>query len=129
MPKYSTAQRRRLMAFLEEHPDRPFTAREIAEQLQDDGVSISAVYRNLSALEEDGQIAGVFQEGARDKYYRCLLSDECRTCIHLTCIKCGKTFHLGADETQWLLGAAARQGGFRISAGHSVLYGVCGSCG
>ena len=128
MPKYMTEQRRKLIEFLRAHPDRLFSAREIAAALASEGVSVSAVYRNLGALEEEGQITGVTKEGTRDRFYRCLLSDRCRECIHMTCLKCGRTLHLDAGETQKLLFDTAAHSGFRISAGRSVLYGLCSEC-
>ena len=128
MAKYMTAQRKKLMLFLTEHPDRQFSAKEISENLHDDSISISAVYRNLSSLEEDGQITSVLRDGIREKYYRCLLSEECRSCIHLTCTKCGKTFHMRQQETKNLIVNTMKNDSFFISAGKSVLYGTCKDC-
>ena len=51
MAKYLTRQRKRLLEYLSEHTDEQMTARQIADALTADNISISAVYRNLSALE------------------------------------------------------------------------------
>ncbi len=129
MAKYMTQQRRRLFAFLREHPDRRFSARDIAAALNDESISLSAVYRNLSALEKDGLIAGATQTGRREKIYRYLNAEACRECIHMTCLKCGQTFHLDIPASEKLLADAMDSEGFCISKTRTVLYGMCRSCG
>ena len=52
MPKYMTKQRKNLLAFLEQHADEELSAKIIESELGGMGVSISAVYRNLSDLEK-----------------------------------------------------------------------------
>lgn len=47
-------QRKRLLEYLSEHTDEQMSARQIADALATDEISVSAVYRNLSALEEEG---------------------------------------------------------------------------
>ena len=42
MPKYMTEQRRKLIEFLRAHPDRLFSAREIAAELASEGGAASA---------------------------------------------------------------------------------------
>ncbi len=54
MAKYLTRQRKRLLEYLSEHTDEQMSARQIADALATDEISVSAVYRNLSALEEEG---------------------------------------------------------------------------
>ena len=54
MAKYLTRQRKRLLEYLSEHTDEQMSARQIADALAADEISVSAVYRNLSALEEEG---------------------------------------------------------------------------
>ena len=49
MAKYLTRQRKRLLEYLSEHTDEQISARQIAEDLEADQISISAVYRNISA--------------------------------------------------------------------------------
>lgn len=54
MPRYTTRQREALLDYLSRHPDQPLTVREIAAGVEPDGVSLSAVYRNLAELEAAG---------------------------------------------------------------------------
>mgnify|MGYP001339500070 FL=1 len=128
MAKYMTSQRRMLMTFLSEHPDQQFSAKEIAEHLKDESICISSVYRNLSVLEKDGMITSVLRDGMRDKYYRCLFSEDCRSCIHYTCIKCGKSFHMIQQNAKSLIENAENDSKFTISAEKSVIYGTCKDC-
>ena len=65
MPGYNTKQRRILLAFLEQHPDELFSARQIADGLKAEQISLSAVYRNLVQLEADGQIRRYTKSGTQ----------------------------------------------------------------
>ena len=65
MAKYLTRQRKRLLESLSEHTDEQISARQIAEDLAADQISISAVYRNISALEEEGLLKRSVREGTR----------------------------------------------------------------
>lgn len=59
MPKYSTQQRKALLHYLSEHPDEHLSTRQIAQALAAEKISLSAVYRNLAALEAEGKCAAV----------------------------------------------------------------------
>lgn len=128
MRPYMTAQRRKLMEFLRENPDRQFTAKDIAENLSEEAISVSAVYRNLNALEESGQVVCVLHKGIRDKYYHCPVSEECRSSLHMTCTKCGKSLHMNAEDADRLIAVQQDKNGFRISTVQTVIYGVCRDC-
>lgn len=128
MKQYMTSQRKTLIAFLRAYPDKQFSAKEIADNIKDTGISLSAVYRNLSVLEENGEVVSVLREGCRDRYYRCMLSDGCKDCIHLTCTKCGKTTHLSRLAADELADVAAEQNSFKIEKAKTAIYGVCKNC-
>lgn len=53
MSSYSTRQRKALLAYLSRHPDELLSARQIADALADEKISLSAVYRNLAQLEAE----------------------------------------------------------------------------
>lgn len=65
MPRYTTRQREALLDYLSRHPDQPLTVREIAAGVEPDGVSLSAVYRNLAELEAAGLIRRESRPGSR----------------------------------------------------------------
>lgn len=83
MPKYMTKQRKALLSFLSAHADEELSARQIAQTLSGEGISISAVYRNLSALEQEGKIRRVSKNGSREVFYQYTDCTACKNCLHL----------------------------------------------
>lgn len=128
MAAYKTEQRGQLMDFLQRNPDRQFSAQQIAESLPAPKISLSAIYRNLTALEGAGFINRFTKEGSREIYYQYIQSEHCRDCIHLICMKCGKTIHMEPEITDRLLADTFETNGFQINRQKTVLYGVCSSC-
>ena len=49
VPKYMTKQRKALLRYLSQHADETLSAKQIEAALSGEGISISAVYRNLAA--------------------------------------------------------------------------------
>ena len=128
MAKYLTRQRKQLLAYLSEHTDEQMTARHIADALAAENVSISAVYRNLSALEEDGLLKRSAREGTREVFYQYIDSEECKDSLHLSCRICGKSIHLGEPEAKQLIRSTLESTGFQIDKTETILYGVCADC-
>lgn len=128
MSEYMTEQRRKLLDFFKNHPDKRFTAKQVAESLKKSDISISAIYRNLSKLEQDGYLSRTVRQGSSESCYQSLFSECCRECIHLSCIKCGNTFHMDHDVSAALMEGVSRQDGFKISRAKTVLYGICSRC-
>lgn len=128
MAAYKTEQRGQLMDFLQRNPDRQFSAQQIAESLPASRISLSAIYRNLTALEGAGFINRFTKEGSREIYYQYIHSEHCRDRIHLICMKCGRTIHMGQEITDRLLTDIFEANGFQINRQKTVLYGVCSSC-
>lgn len=128
LAKYNTKQRASLLRYLADHADETLCGRQIAEALAPEGVSLSAVYRNLSALEAEGKVRRISREGSRQAYFRYADSDECRGHIHLSCVSCGRTYHLDGGCSDALIDSVARSSDFEIDRADTVLRGVCGSC-
>ena len=76
MARYLTRQRKRLLEYLSEHTDEQISARQIAEDLAADQISISAIYRNISALKEEGLLKRSVREGTREVFYQYIASKE-----------------------------------------------------
>ena len=114
------------MTYLHDHADETLSAGQIARELPE--ISVSAVYRNLSALEKDGAVQKVAKAGTREVFFRYKKAEECRAHLHLSCKKCGRTFHMDEAETEALVEAVARLDGFTIDRGDTVLYGLCNGC-
>lgn len=128
MSIYMTTQRKKLFAFLRENPDKQFTAKQISDQLCDSSISLSAIYRNLALMDEQGLINRIVRENNREVYYQYIHSEECRNCIHLTCIKCGRIFHMNKQISEQMISDVSDVDGFLISKSKTVLYGVCKQC-
>ncbi len=128
MPQYATRQRKALLGYLLMHPDESFSARQIADALEPDGVSLSAVYRNLAALEAQGMIRRAPKDGDHEVFYRFTQADACKKHLHLSCSQCGKTFHMDVPATDSLVEQVAQTADFQVDRSSTVLYGVCGAC-
>ena len=128
MAKYVTKQRRQLLDYLSRHTDEQMTARQIADALTQENISLSAVYRNLSDLEADGLLKRSVREGTRDVFYQYIAAEECKDSLHLSCRVCGKSIHLGDTEAERLLDSTLKSTGFQIDKSETILYGVCADC-
>ena len=128
MAKYLTRQRKRLLEYLSEHTDEQMTSRQIADALAADNISISAVYRNLSALEEEGHLKRSVREGTREVFYQYIAAEECKDNLHLSCRVCGKSIHLDEADTAQLIQSTLRNTGFQIEKTETILYGICEGC-
>ena len=120
MHSYSTRQRKVLLAYLSQHPDELLSARQIADALADKKISLSAVYRNLAQLETEEKVRRSSKSGTREVYYQYLDAESCKGALHMSCIKCGKTFHMAdgnaallakhlAQSEQFMLDRTARE--------------------
>jgi len=128
MSQYMTEQRRALMAFLEKNHDRQLSAKEIAKELSDGSISLSAVYRNLTFLEKNGHISRTVKDGSREGYYQYVKGECCKNCIHITCTSCGKTIHMNSLAAENMIEKVKELDGFEISKLKTVLYGTCKEC-
>ena len=128
MSKYMTKQRKALLASLSAHADVELTAKQMEQALSEQGISISAVYRNLAELEKEGKVRRSSKSGSREVYYLYTDGSECRDCLHLSCEKCGKTYHMSMEGAKTLIDALAQSDEFTVDKSNTVLYGVCKSC-
>lgn len=128
MPRYSTKQRKILLAYLSGHPDELLSTRQIADALQHEKISLSAVYRNLSELEAEEKVRRCAKSGTREVLYQYIAADTCKGALHMTCIQCGKTFHM-ADKNAALFAKYLALGEkFTLDMMDTVLYGTCQNC-
>lgn len=128
MAKYNTEQRKLLQNLFESHPHEMFSAGQISEMLNDKGISQSAVYRNLSMLEENGLLRRCSKQGSREILYQYTGKEQCRGHIHLSCKKCGKTVHMDSADSALIIDNAKNHENFLIDQLDTVLYGVCKGC-
>lgn len=128
MTKYATKQRKALLSYLQMHADEQLSVRQICEALTKHEISNSAVYRNLAALEADGEIRRLRKSGTRENLYQYAGAEHCRECLHLSCKKCGRTYHMDTEEADQLIRSVAALDRFTIDKTDTVLYGVCSDC-
>ncbi len=128
MAKYMTKQRKLLLEYLSAHTDETLSAGQIAEALSDQGISMSAIYRNLAALEQEGCLKRSTKAGSQEAYYRYTDREVCQGHLHMSCMRCGKTVHLEEDETEALAHYLAKSEGFALNRADTVLYGICADC-
>lgn len=128
MAVYNTRQRKLLLDYLHAHADEQLTVKQIGEALSERNVSASAVYRNLADLEQAGQVRRLSKSGARETFYQYAAAAHCRDCLHLSCKKCGKTYHMDNSEAERIIQSVAALDDFAIDRTDTVLYGVCGDC-
>lgn len=128
MPKYMTRQRRALLSYLSGHADELLSVQEIADALEAEDVSRSAVYRNVAELEAEGKLRRDRGGDAREVYYRYVGAEDCKGSLHLSCKKCGRTFHMDSGGADALTQAVERAEGFAVDKSDTVLYGVCAMC-
>ncbi len=128
MRAYNTKQRKTLLDFFESRADKTVSACEVAENLRDSGISRSAVYRNLAALEKDGKIRRVVKVGERVAYYQYAAHEHCKNKIHISCMKCGKTKHISSEMANIIAKNIILEDEFVIDKEETVLYGICKDC-
>ena len=127
MSQYQTKQRKTLVDYWAMHPDETLSAKKIAVDLEAEGISLSAVYRNLTALEADGKIRRCATGEGREAQYRYADADGCKDWLHMACIHCGRTFHLAKESTDLLMEQIAKSQ-FTLDKKSTILYGACHSC-
>lgn len=128
MAKYLTRQRKMLLSYLSQHHDESLSPRQIADALESEGISVSAIYRNLAALEAEGKVRRVAIGTSREAFFQYADADECRNSLHLSCTKCGRTFHMALPDAALLETSLAQNEGFAIDKANTVLYGTCENC-
>ena len=128
MSIYNTKQRRALLAFLGEHPDKLLTARQMADALAEKQISLSAVYRNLAQLEAEEKVRRSSKSGTREVYYQYLDAESCKGALHMSCVKCGRTFHMASGNAVLFAKHLAQSEQFTLDAADTILYGTCADC-
>ncbi len=129
---YKTPGRERLIAFLCAHPDRQFSADEIADRISENSpapVGKSSLYRHLSELCADGVLRKYRSDRQSAYVYQYIGESDCSHHFHLKCVNCGRLVHLDCTVSDHLLSHVRTDHHFRIDSGRSILYGLCESCG
>ena len=126
--RYQTKSRRAMGDFFAAHPHTCFTARDIIREPSLE-LSEPSVYRLLAAMAEEGileRIAAQDGEGAAYRYLGDHHHGEGH--FHLKCERCGQTVCADCDFMGEMEEHFAKEHGFALSAGNTVLYGTCQKC-
>ena len=126
--KYMTRQRKTLLSYLSAHADELLSVQEIADALEAENVSRSAVYRNVAELEAEGKLRRDRGGDAREVCYRYIDAAPCKGSLHLSCKRCHRTFHMDSGGADALTQAVEKAEGFTVDKSDTVLYGVCAAC-
>lgn len=110
------------------HPDELLSARQIADALADEKISLSAVYRNLAQLETEEKVRRSSKSGTREVYFQYLDAESCKGALHMSCVKCGRAFHMASGNAALFAKHLAQSEQFTLDAADTVLYGTCADC-
>ncbi len=129
--EYKTKARTVLFEFLQENPDRGFTAIDLLTylQLNIEGVNKTTVYRNLDRLCEQG-IIYKYREPEHEGWFYQYSAEHanCNTHIHGKCSVCGKLFHIEDDFVNEFEKNVMENYGLKIDFGKTIIVGVCQAC-
>lgn len=123
MLKYSR-QRESILNFLSSRTDHP-TAETIYLNIKKDypNISLGTVYRNLSLLEEIGQILKI-STGVGPEHYDYNTSPH----YHFICRGCGKVIDIDMDFKEDLLDAVRQSSDLDIESCLVSFRGLCNDC-
>lgn len=134
MGTYKTEGRQRLLSFLLNNPDKQFTVEQIDHALKQEGdtertpMGKSSLYRQLSALCEDGTVRKYRNDTQSAFVYQFVGDTDCTHHFHLKCLVCGRLIHLDCPFSEELLSHIRQDHHFRVDSGRSILYGCCEEC-
>ncbi len=128
MSKYQTEQRGKLLELFKTSEHQSFSASDIFKKYANDDISISAIYRNLKTMENDGLICKIVDNKRGEALYHYVNPDKCLGVIHLKCEECENTYHLNKHISTMIMNIAKDDLKFSISNSSAFLYGKCDKC-
>ena len=123
---YTTEQRKRLLSFFTKHLDNHFTVDALIKNI--DGISPSAIYRNVNQMVDDGQLRRFQKEGQRKFLYQYIGDGECSEHIHLKCNKCDRILHITPELSAAFMSSVKNDYNFELDKSATILFGACSSC-
>lgn len=119
----NTRQRDAIMDYLSSTRDHP-TAETVYNNIREKipNISLGTVYRNLTVLEEMGQVHRIPQGSEPDRFDADLHGHD-----HLKCMICGSLTDIELDSSE-LDTLAAKNSGCDITGHDIIFYGVCQKC-
>ena len=123
--KRQTAQRRAILDTLH-HAPGPLTPQEVLDAARANHASLglATVYRNLSALEEAGEVVPVHLPGESARFEVSGRGHH----HHFRCESCSGVFEFTTTCPVATLEGVTLPGGLRVRHHELTLYGLCSSC-
>ncbi len=129
---YRTKQKEMLYAFFKGHPEKQFSAKQIADGIKAQGatdIGESTVYRLIKHLTDEGVLRRFNGKNAKNVVYQFAGQNEhCRKHFHLKCTDCGELIHLDCHLLKSFEEHMGAHHGFSIDPVKTIFYGVCASC-
>lgn len=124
--KLITRSREAVMLALKQERGRQVTAQELHRRARDlhPSIGLATVYRTLSALEEEGVVDIVTQDGRESAYRLCSPGHH----HHLVCSGCGTVVEIQECDLGKLERVLARRYRFKIQEHAITVRGLCARC-
>jgi Fur family ferric uptake transcriptional regulator len=121
-----TRSRLAVLTILERERDRQLTAQALHREARSiqPGIGLATVYRTLSALEGEGLVEVITQDGAEAAYRLCSPGHH----HHLVCGGCGAVIEILKCDLSSLEQTLARRYRFRIEEHAITFRGRCAAC-
>ncbi|MCR5144099.1 MAG: transcriptional repressor [Lachnospiraceae bacterium] len=129
--EYKTKPRNAIIEYLKENADTRFTARDILNAVDVEGVELdrSTVYRNLERLCKEGCLVKYKETGVNATCYQYSEGHgSCHDHMHAQCSVCGKIFHLDNSILEDASAKIKKEYGIEIDYGKTVLMCICQEC-
>ena len=133
LAEYETRQRKVLLGYLEQHPDRGFSIEELYEALAscyppDQVPGKSTLYRLVPKLISEGLVKRFSGEHGRQFQYQLVPCKNCEAHLHLKCTSCGNLLHLDHAASEQIMDEVLEQSAFSLNQRDTILFGVCKNC-
>ena len=101
-----------------------FTARELVDELEPQGIGRATVFRALDLLVQLGLLERLHGDVSCHSYIYCAPEHH----HHLVCTSCGQVASVVAGTVERELRNVARQANFHLQGHHVEIYGQCETC-
>ncbi len=130
MSGYNTEQKKLIIDFFSENPERSFTIDQVAAALCERGAPIgkSTVYRLIPRLTECGMLKKFSEVSGRKNLYQIVICEHRCEHFHMKCKICGKLFHMDCAISAALTEKLLAEYGFSADKENTVIFGVCLDC-